>query len=88
MPVQALRSAGVLAWNAWSLAQRVPGLNLEPIVWFACRKAPSADVVRFLEYQGHFVSWLQNGQIEFGPRTRLRWQSRAGEATGLFVRRA
>jgi hypothetical protein len=88
LPVQALRSAGVLAWNAWSLAQRMPGLDLEPIVWFACRKAPNADVVRFLEYQGHSVSWLQNGQTEFGPRTRLRWQSRQGEATGLFVRRA
>jgi hypothetical protein len=88
MPVQALRSAGVLAWNAWSLAQRVSGLDLEPIVWFACRKPPSADVVRFLEYQGHSVSWLQNGQIEFGPRTRLRWQSRQGDAAGLFVRRA
>lgn len=88
MPVQALRAAGVLAWSAWSLAQRVPGLDLEPIVWFAYRKAPSADVVRFLEYQGHSVSWLQNGQIEFGPRTRLRWQSRQGDAAGLFARRA
>jgi hypothetical protein len=88
MPVQALRSAGVLAWNAWSLAQRVPGLDLEPIVWFACRKPPSADVVRFLEYQGHSISWLQNGQTEFGPRTRLRWQSRQSETAGLFVRRA
>ncbi len=88
VPVQALRAAGVLAWNAWSLAQRVPGLELEPIVWFACRKAPNADVVRFLEYQGHSVSWLQNGQIEFGPRTRLRWQSRQSETAGLFARRA
>lgn len=88
IPIQALRTAGVLAWNAWSLAQRVPGPDVEPIVWFACRNAPSADMVRFLEHQGHSVSWLQNGQTEFGPHTRLRWPTRPAEATGRFVRRA
>jgi hypothetical protein len=79
-PTQALKSLGLLAWSAWSLAQPTSGEKREPVVWLACRTPPTADFVHFVEHLGHSISWVQNGQHEFGPRTRLRWQSPLGKA--------
>jgi hypothetical protein len=87
-PTQALKSLGLLAWSAWSLAQPASGHKLEPVVWLACRTPPTADFVHFVEHLGHSISWVQNGQHEFGPRTRLRWQSPLGKADLPLERRA
>ena len=75
LPADVLRPLGTLAWSGWSLAQRAPKLDLEPHLFVACKSAPSVELVRFLEDQHHLVLWVHGAQVDFGPRTRLRWQS-------------
>jgi len=87
-PTQALKSLGLLAWTAWSLAQPASGEKLDPVVWLACRTPPTADFVHFVEHLGHSISWVQRGQHEFGPRTRLRWKSPLGKADVPLEQRA
>ena len=86
VPTEVLRSVGTLAWCGWSLAQRAPKPGLEVHLLFACKKAPSADLVRFLEDQSHLVLWIQGARVDFGPRTRLRWQAGVPETPQLFAR--
>jgi hypothetical protein len=83
VPSDVVRSVGMLVWSGWSIAQRAPRRGLEPHLFVACKKAPSVELVRFLEDQHHLVLWVRGDQIDFGPRTRLRWQSGLGEARPL-----
>jgi hypothetical protein len=88
VPADVVRSLGMLVWSGWSLAQRAPKLGLEPHVFLACKKPPSVELVRFLEDQHHLVLWVHGTQVDFGPRTRLRWQSGLQEPRPLFARHA
>jgi hypothetical protein len=83
VPSDVIRSVGMLVWSGWSLAQHAPNLGLEPHLFLACKKAPSVELVRFLEDQHHLVLWVHGEQIDFGPRTRLRWQSGLGANRSL-----
>ena len=83
VPRDVVRSVGMLVWSGWSLAQRAPTLGLEPHLFLACKKAPSVELVRFLEGQHHLVLWVHGAQVDFGLRTRLRWQSGLGATRPL-----
>lgn len=85
-PTEVLRALGTLAWAGWSLAEGAPKLGLDVHVFLACRAAPSVDLVRFLEDQDHLVLWVNGPHVEFGPRTRLRWNSGLRGADPLFAR--
>lgn len=76
-----LRAVGTLAWCGWALAERAPKLDLQPHSWLVFKSAPSADLLRFLEDGEHSVTWVQGNQVDLGPRTRLRWQSRPRPST-------
>jgi hypothetical protein len=78
-PTRVLDEIGSTAWCGWSLAERAPDLDLEPHLWFACTRQPSAKLIAFTEDQGDSISWIQNGRVELGPRTRLRWQAEAAD---------
>jgi len=78
-PQEALDAVGPLTWQGWNLAERAAELQLEPHLWFACTKAPGGDAVRFLEAHDYSVSWVDRDRMEFGPRTRLRWQPGAAD---------
>jgi len=68
-----LKAVGTFAWCGWSLKQRAHDFEGEVHNWFVFKRAPNAELLRFLEDAGHSVSWVQGGQIDLGPRTRLRW---------------
>jgi hypothetical protein len=68
-----LKAVGTFAWCAWSLKQRAHDFEGEVHNWFVFKRAPNAELLRFLEDAGHSVSWVQGAQTDLGPRTRLRW---------------
>ena len=68
-----LRTIAAVGWRAWSLKEQLGAATLEPNEWFAFSRAPHPQLVRFLEDGDRSVSWFQGGQMELGPRTRLRW---------------
>lgn len=68
-----LRTIAAVGWRAWSLKEQLAAPTLEPNEWFAFSRVPHPHLVRFLEDADHSVSWFQGGQMELGPRTRLRW---------------
>ncbi len=71
-PRTALEAIGPLDWSTWSLAHGVdPPLAVH--CWLVCRGRPSGDLVRFMEDHGHSLAWSDDGRVEAGPRTRLRW---------------
>jgi hypothetical protein len=74
-PNRVLDEVGATGWCGWSLAERAPELDLEPHLWFACTRQPTARLIAFMEDQGDSISWFQGGRVELGPRTRLRWQA-------------
>jgi hypothetical protein len=60
-----------------------PRLGLVAHAFVACKRAPSVELVRFLEDQDHLVLWVHDAQVDFGRRTRLRWQSGLRDDTAL-----
>jgi len=68
-----LRTIASVGWRAWSLKEHLSDAPVEANQWFAFSRVPHPHLVRFLEEGDHSVSWLQGGQMELGPRTRLRW---------------
>jgi hypothetical protein len=76
-----LRTIAAVGWRAWSLKEQLGAATLEPNEWFAFSRAPHPHLVRFLEDGDRSVSWFQGGQMELGPRTRLRWLAPTPRAT-------